>query len=126
MISRSGGVLLKGKFTSKTDGNYKTISSPEVFRKLGIGTLFCDLRTRRLEWLQSLVKGPLEHAQVIGALIGGVRCESETVDAQGGRATAKANPWLQQLREDAKALECCNEGASFLESLEGGVFLSNI
>eukprot|EP00959_Pyramimonas_sp_CCMP1952_P137870 2885686-Pyramimonas_sp.AAC.1 len=73
-------------------------------RKLKVGSLSCELRTRRSKWLQSMVRHPQEHAHVLGALRGQVKCESEPKDCVGGVVQASANPWLRQLWEDAQAL----------------------
>eukprot|EP00959_Pyramimonas_sp_CCMP1952_P133848 2799062-Pyramimonas_sp.AAC.1 len=78
-------VLLKGRFTERAQGRVvQTISNAEGLRQLKVGSLFCEFRTRRIKWLQSMVRHPQEHAQVLGALLGQVKCESEPKDCVGG------------------------------------------
>ena len=119
--NRHAKILLKGHGTRKTESEqphealkYAALPAQELLRKCGMIPLFLELRIRRLQWLQSLLKHIDHHDMVLAALLGGVCGLRDPIADDGGIAPGLAHPWLLQVQMDLAALDLLDDVADLI------------
>eukprot|EP00959_Pyramimonas_sp_CCMP1952_P468909 9494029-Pyramimonas_sp.AAC.1 len=75
LVFKFARVVLQGRHTIRRGQMVRAPSNLEVMRHMRLGSLFVELRIRRLKWLQDIAARPLEHRQVLAALVGQAQCE---------------------------------------------------
>jgi len=122
-VAAVGRLAMRGKASTK-DENGKVTSSlgtSEVLKHWGLAPCSIEAKIRRLKWYQSMARYPKDSVQVLGALLGDLKEESnlgwQTLDAEGRVMTDVANPWALRFREDMLSLATMEEAKEFVEDI---------
>ena len=116
--------------TKLDDGTEKSAQSSEGWCGVSLGLVpsATELRARRLQWYQNLMKDLGPHQNVLLALFGEVPFESDTIYDESGTIREAACWGARQWQEDVDGLGVFDDCASFLERGGGAVdhwFLDN-
>lgn len=115
----SGAACTKGK-----DGQQVAMDPEAVLRHWRVCPMDLDARLRRLRWYQSMALYPSQYVQVLAAMFGCARCDSQPMLDQQGRVVSSANPWAHQAWADIYAMCSSLESAAPLQNMAGGSILA--
>jgi len=118
-LARRCRAVLRGVAKPTSAGEIRSLDNLEVLSKFGIAAVMVECRVRRLVWLQSLLRHPVEGAQVLAVVFGDFQAKvGERMVVQPGVLSGPlgtANPWALQWLRDVSALECFDDGLVLLE-----------
>ena len=109
-----GRKMMRGKATIRTkleDGTEKkkrTVDRRKVWDFLGLVPYATELRARRPQWYQNLMKDPTAHQNVLFSF-------SDTIFDENGRIRESACGEARQWQEDVDGLRVFDDGAFFLD-----------
>ena len=115
--------LMGGKAHWKTaEGRDCALTNEQVRFRTKFATIDSTLRSRRIAWLQQMVREPYLHSQLWTALLGEFEWSQKQLDSNM-RPVAHCNPWLRTFWEDILILKEKCEWTHWREEVEQNGFL---
>ena len=109
-VAAKGRILMRGsacKREEQPDGTvkYAAVPNQQVWRYLGLAGVYVELRIKRLQFWQRLLRQPELHSNVFAAMFGFFPFETTPALQEDGSLSSAAHPWLKQLVDDIEALQ---------------------
>ena len=73
---------------------YEAVPNQQVWRSLGFAGVRTELRTKRLQFWQRLLRQPELHSNVFAVMFGSFSFEATTMLQDDGSLSNAAHPWL--------------------------------
>ena len=108
-ITAKGRILMRGnacKREEQPDGTikYEAVPNQQAWRSLGLAGVRTELRIKRLQFWQRLLRQPELHSNVFAVMFGSFSFEATPMLQDDGSLSNAAHPWLTQLVDDIEAL----------------------
>jgi len=98
-------------------GVFRAKSSLDILRSMSLVPASVSLAVLRMRWLQSMVKWPGAHVQVLAALFGTASWDANNVYDNDGVWQGRHNQFTEQLHDDLRRLAARSQFASCVDEV---------